>query len=291
VWHGFIADENALEPEGLRILPMPLLLPAIGLLIGAVLGLTGAGGSVLAVPLLLLLLKLDPASATGLALGVVAASSGYGAIQRIRQQEVLWIPAALFGISGGLFAPPGRLLASYLPPVWLLGSFTLLSLVIATRMFMQSIQHPEQARVVRAEAGDGAAEPLLCKLSETGRFDWRVRCMAGLVGGGVITGLLSGLFGVGGGFLIVPFLNQLNGVSMRHAVATSLVIIAAIASSGFVAHISIHAVNWAQLLQLAAGGIAGMVLGSILARWLVGARLQQVFAVVIIVMATLVWFR
>ena len=92
----------------------PLLL-VIGILIGAVLGLTGAGGSVLAVPLLLICLKLDPASATGLALGVVAASSGYGAIQRIRQREILWIPAALFGISGAIFAPPGRLLASHLP--------------------------------------------------------------------------------------------------------------------------------------------------------------------------------
>jgi uncharacterized membrane protein YfcA len=268
----------------------PLLL-VIGILIGAVLGLTGAGGSVLAVPLLLICLKLDPASATGLALGVVAASSGYGAIQRIRQREILWIPAALFGISGAIFAPPGRLLASHLPSEWLLGSFSVLSLVIAARMFLQSIQHPELAKVVRADSGDSTQEPLLCRLSDTGRFDWRVRCMAGLSVGGVLTGLLSGLFGVGGGFLIVPFLNQLNGVSMRHAVATSLVIIAAIASSGFVAHISTHAVDWSQLAQLAIGGIAGMVLGSVLARWLAGARLQQVFAIVIGVMAVLVWFR
>jgi uncharacterized membrane protein YfcA len=228
----------------------PLLL-VIGILIGAVLGLTGAGGSVLAVPLLLICLKLDPASATGLALGVVAASSGYGAIQRIRQREILWIPAALFGISGAIFAPPGRLLASHLPSEWLLGSFSVLSLVIAVRMFLQSIQHPELAKVVRADSGDSTQEPLLCRLSDTGRFDWRVRCMAGLSVGGVLTGLLSGLFGVGGGFLIVPFLNQLNGVSMRHAVATSLVIIAAIASSGFVAHISTHVVDWSQLAQLA----------------------------------------
>jgi uncharacterized protein len=270
---------------------MSLLLLAIGILIGAVLGLTGAGGSVLAVPLLLIFLKLDPASATGLALGVVAASSCYGAVQRIRQREILWIPAALFGISGAIFAPPGRLLASQLSPEWLLGSFSVLSVVIAGRMFLQSVQHPELAKVVRADSGDSTPEPLLCRLSETGRFDWRVRCMAGLTGGGVITGLLSGLFGVGGGFLIVPFLNQLNGVSMRNAVATSLVIIAAISSSGFVAHISTHTVDWSQLLQLAAGGIAGMILGSVLARWLAGARLQQLFAIVIVVMAALVWFR
>ena len=89
----------------------------------------------------------------------------------------------------------------------------------------------------------------------------------------------------------MPFLNQLNGVSMRNAVATSLVIIAAIAGSGFIAHISMHAVDWSQLIQLAVGGIAGMMLGSFLARWLAGVRLQQIFALVIIVMAALVWFR
>lgn len=270
---------------------MSFLLLAIGILIGAVLGLTGAGGSVLAVPLLLLFLKLDPASATGLALGVVAASSAYGAIQRIWQKEILWIPAALFGISGAIFAPPGRLLASHLPSTWLLGSFSVLSIMIAVRMFLLSIRHPEQTRVVRADGGGGKAEPLLCKLSGTGRFDWRLRCMAGLAGGGVITGLLSGLFGVGGGFLIVPFLNQLNGVSMRNAVATSLVIIAAIASSGFIAHISTHVMDWLQLIQLAIGGVVGMVLGSFLTGWLAGVRLQQLFAMVIVVMAMLVWFR
>ena len=270
---------------------MSLLLLAIGVLIGAVLGLTGAGGSVMAVPLLILLLHLEPAAATGLALGVVATSSAYGAIQRIRQQEILWIPALLFGVTGAVFAPPGRLLAAQLPAGTLLAGFGLLSMVIAVRMFWQSIQHPELAKVVRADSGDGEKEPLLCKLSETGNFDWRLRCMAGLAGGGVITGLLSGLFGVGGGFLIVPFLNQLNGVNMRHAVATSLVIIAAISSSGFITHISTHTVDWSQLTQLAIGGIGGMALGSVLARWLAGVHLQRIFAITIVVMAVLVWFR
>jgi hypothetical protein len=270
---------------------MSLLLLTIGILIGAVLGLTGAGGSVLAVPLLIVFLKLDPVSATGLALGVVAISSVYGSIQRIRQGEILWIPAGLFGLSGALFAPPGRLLAGQLPPDWLLAGFALLSTIIAIRMFWQSFQDSEMAKVVRAASGSGTLDPLLCRFSDSGHFDWRLRCMAGLAGGGVITGLLSGLFGVGGGFLIVPFLNQLNGVSMRHAVATSLVIIAAISGSGFVTHISTHSVDWTQLAQLAVGGVAGMALGSLLARWLAGVHLQRLFAVTIVIMAAIVWFR
>lgn len=270
---------------------MTLLLLAIGLLIGAVLGLTGAGGSVIAVPLLLVLLQLEPASATGLALGVVAASSIYGAIQRIRQQEILWIPAILFGISGAIFAPGGRLLSTQVTPQFLIASFAFLSVAIALRMFWQSIRQPEQSAVVRAGGGDSRKEPLLCRFSDTQKFDWRLRCMAGLSLGGVLTGLLSGFFGVGGGFMIVPFLNQLNSVSMRQSVATSLVIIAAISSSGFVTHILTQSIDWQQLGFLSAGGVAGMMLGSVLARWVAGVHLQRIFALTIVVMAGLMFFK
>ena len=98
----------------------------IGILIGVVLGLTGAGGSVIAVPLLLVLLDLEPTTATGLALGVVAASSIYGAVQRIWHREVLWIPAILFGFSGALLAPLGRVLAKLVSPQLLVSSFAVL---------------------------------------------------------------------------------------------------------------------------------------------------------------------
>jgi uncharacterized membrane protein YfcA len=268
-----------------------LLLLAIGLLIGAVLGLTGAGGSVIAVPLLLVMLDLDPVSATGLALGVVAVSSLYGSVQRIRQREILWIPAILFGVSGAIFAPMGRLLATQVSPQALTAGFSALSLLIALRMLWQSIHDPQNSAVIRAGGGDSTNEALLCRFSDTQQFDWRFRCMAGLTSGGVLTGLLSGLFGVGGGFMIVPFLNQLNSVSMRSAVATSLVIIAAISASGFAAHIAMHSTDWRQLLYLSIGGVGGMLLGSLLARWLAGVYLQRLFAISILAMAALILVR
>lgn len=267
------------------------LLPLTGMLIGAVLGLTGAGGSVLAVPLLLFLLPIDSPTATGLALGVVAASSLYGAIQRIRQKDILWIPAVLLGISGAALAPAGRLFAGTMNPEYLLAGFALLATVIAVRMIWQSIEHPEYSTVVRASVADSQHEPLLCRFSDTGHFDLRMRCVTGLAVGGMLTGLLSGLFGVGGGFLIVPFLNQLNGVSMRHAVATSLVIIAAVASSGFVTHLATHTLDGMQLGLLVVGGIAGMALGNLTAKRIAGPTLQRLFAIAIIVMTVLVLFR
>ena len=103
--------------------------------------------------------------------------------------------------------------------------------------------------------------------------------------------LRAGFFGVGGGFLIVPFLNQLNSVSMRNAVATSLVIIATISSSGFLAHLVTQTVNWHQLAWLCIGGITGMVLGSVLARWIAGVYLQRIFAATIMVMTCLLIIR
>lgn len=270
---------------------MTLLLLTLGVLIGAVLGLTGAGGSVLAVPLLMLLLDLDPVSATGLALGVVAASAIFGSIQRIRHREILWIPTLFLGVSGIVFAPVGRLLSAQVSPAFLTVSFSLLTLLIAARMLWQSIHSPEQSSVVRAGGGKQTATALLCRFSETQRFDWRFRCMAGLVIGGVLAGLLSGFFGVGGGFLIVPFLSQLNSISIRNAVATSLVIIAAISSSGFIAHILTQPVEWPQLTVLSLGGVCGMLAGSVLARWIAGVYLQRVFAVTILVMAGLLMVR
>lgn len=270
---------------------MGLLLLAIGAVIGAVLGLTGAGGSVLAVPLLILVLGIDPVSATGLALGVVAASALFGSIQRIRHREILWIPALFLGISGVVVAPAGRLLSAQVAPGFLTASFALLTLVIAARMVWQSIHQPQQSIVVRAGGGTEADTSLLCRFSETQRFDWRFRCMAGLTAGGVLTGLLSGFFGVGGGFMIVPFLTQLNSVSIRNAVATSLVIIAAVSSSGFVAHVLTQGIDAYQLTALSVGGVCGMVAGSLLARWIAGVYLQRVFAVTIVIMAGLMLIK
>ncbi len=268
-----------------------MLIALVGVLIGLVLGLTGAGGSVIAVPLLIFLLHVSPAEATGLALGVVAVSSIVGAIQRIVQREVLWVPVLLFATSGVVLAPVGRWLAADVPEVFLLTGFALLSWLIAARMLWQSIAQPELAQLVRAGGEVGGGDALLCRFSAHGYFDWRVRCVAGLVVGGLLTGLLSGLFGVGGGFLIVPFLNQLNGVSMRYAIATSLVIIAMIAGSGFVAHLTMQTIDGRLLLWLGSGGVVGMLLGSVLAKRIAGAYLQGFFALVIAMMAVMILLR
>ena len=264
-----------------------LLLLATGVVIGAVLGLTGAGGSILAVPLLMLLLGFEPVTAMGLALGVVAISSAFGSIKRIAAGDVLWLPALLMGSWGFLFAPIGRNLASSITEPLLLTGFCLLACVIALRMWRQSVKEPEQASVVRANTVVTASEALRCEWTPAGKLVLQLRCIVGLSVGGVATGLLSGLFGVGGGFLIVPFLNQLQGVTMMRSVATSLVIITVVASSGFITQLLMQPMDWPSLLPLAIGGVGGMVLGSISAAKLAGPYLQRIFAAAIVVLSLL----
>lgn len=253
----------------------------VGLLIGLVLGLTGAGGSVFAVPLLILLVGMPMTDAVGLALGAVAVSALYGSIRNGSQRLVLWWPAILLAAGGALFAPLGKWLGNQLPEFWLLLGFNVLALIIATRMWLGARRNPANARILRANAGFGAEAPTdLCRLSPKGQFELRPPCIGGLLIGGVAVGLLSGLFGVGGGFLIVPLLLVLSQVGMAQAVATSLVIISLISASGFVSHILLSSagVDLNLLIWLAVGGIAGMVLGQLVSRKIDGARLQQLFA-------------
>jgi len=259
------------------------MLLAIGIVIGLVLGLTGAGGSVFAVPLLILLGGLPMSDAIGISLGAVAASTLYGSLRNLRSNTILWIPSAILASAGVLTAPIGKWLSMQVPEFWLMIGFSILALAIAIRMGITS-RNPATASVVRANILPSEnTQALLCRLSTNGQFQLHPRCISGLVIGGLITGILSGLFGVGGGFLIVPLLLFVSQVSMVHAVSSSLVIITLISSSGFISHLLLntHAgidINWATLGWVAAGGLLGMVFGQKLSRYIAGPRLQQIFA-------------
>jgi uncharacterized protein len=265
------------------------MLLLIGLIIGLVLGLTGAGGSVFAVPLLMLAGGLPMADAVGISLGAVAASTLYGSLRNWRGQDILWLPGLVLAISGALVAPLGQWLSRQLPSSWLLIGFSLLALAIALRMWRSACNSPEQAHLVRA--GNFSQEPrpgLLCNLSHSGQFELRPRCLGGLVGGGALVGLLSGLFGVGGGFLIIPLLLALSAITMAQAVSTSLLIIAAVSGSGFISHLALTPNHpWQALGLVAAGGIFGMLIGQLLSHKIANARLQKIFALCLLAISIL----
>ena len=111
----------------------------IGLLIGSVLGLTGAGGSIFAVPLLILLLDLPINDAIGIALGAVAVSALMGTISNWRAKYILWVPALTLGLGGALVAPIGKYLGSQLPATFLLVGFCALAFSIAGIMWRNGV--------------------------------------------------------------------------------------------------------------------------------------------------------
>lgn len=265
----------------------------VGCLIGLVLGLTGAGGSVFAVPLLLYLLHLPLSEAAGLSLGAVASSALLGAITRLRSGHIQWLPAVVYAVLGSLMAPLGQWLGRYIAEPILLIVFSILVLLIAWRMWQQAQQHPEQTAQLRASLDQTVTEQgAICRFNQGRAFRIGVRCAAGIGAGAILTGFLSGLFGVGGGFLIVPTLLFLTGIDIRQAVATSLVIIAVISLSGFISFVMQQdsSLPLALLGQLAGGGVLGMLAGLLFSRYLAGPLLQKTFAVLMLLMAAMTLF-
>lgn len=263
-----------------------MLAALIGLAIGLVLGLTGAGGSVLAVPLLMQGLAMPAVAAAGVSLGAVALAAGLGVLLRLKGRQIVWQAAVILGLAGAVTVPAGQWLARQLSEPLLLTAFTLLVAVIALRMWRQARRQPESTRVVRAGGGEALSPALpTCTFSDSGYLEWRWPCILRLGVAGLLTGLLSGLFGVGGGFVIVPALVLLTGLPMVPAVATSLAIITVVSGAGFLSFLLGPQALSGEVAGVMAGSFAGMLLGTALAPRLAGPRLQEIFVVVMVLLA------
>jgi len=265
----------------------------IGALIGLILGLTGAGGSLLAVPLLMYGLDLPAQQATGLALGSVAIAAIIGVIGRLKNRSILWQPGLVFALGGALFTPAGQWLAKQLSETILLSSFALLTFFIATRLWQQATRNPTAAAIIRADTSTNASnnsEPV-CRFSASGQFEWRLPCIFRLMFAGISAGILSGLFGVGGGFLIVPMLIFLTQVSMAQAVATSLLVISLISGTGFISSLANMNYSTVLLLLLGSGAAIGMLAGTVIGKKIAGATLQKLFAILMLCSAALILYQ
>lgn len=252
----------------------------LGVIVGMVLGLTGAGGSIFAVPLLMAGHGWPITQASTVSLLAVAVAAALGAWMAWRHSYVRYRAATLMAVVGILVAPAGIRVADGLPPSLLMMIFAAVLMTVAVRMAVVS---KADAAVVRATvAGEGGpAQGKICKLNAaTGRliWTWPVAATIGLIG--ATTGFLSGLLGVGGGFVIVPALRATTPLSMHSAVATSLMAIA-LTSLGTVVSgvLQGRSLPLAVALPFVAGAVIGMALGRLVAPRIAGPRLQQGFAV------------
>lgn len=246
---------------------------ALGLVVGLILGLTGAGGAILAVPLLIFALNWTVARSAPVALIAVAAAAALGAIIGLRQGIVRYRAAMVMAGSGAVMAPVGLLLAHHLPVAPLTLLFACVLLAVAWRMYRLASSSPAVDVRSRYETAPCLINPT------TGRFAWTAACTWAFVAAGSVTGLLSGMLGVGGGFVVVPALQRVTALPMNAIVATSLTVVAlvstfAVAMSAVAGRLEIDVA-----IPFAAGALAGMIAGRTIAPRVAGARLQQGFAV------------
>ena len=261
---------------------------ALGIVVGLVLGLTGAGGSILAVPLLMAGLGWTLPQAAPVALLAVCAASTFGTVVAWDVAFVRYRAALLMGFAALFTAPLGLKLAATAPLPILSGIFAAVLAAVAVRMLVQARRAPAEAAIVRATvAGDGSvAQGRWVRLNERGRIAWNAVSLTTVGAIGAVTGFVAGLLGVGGGFVIVPALRAVSGLSMHSAVATSLMAIALI-SAGAVAGAAIQGVEiaWPAALPFVLGALGGILAGRRLAPRIAGARLQEIFAVVMLLVA------
>jgi len=237
---------------------------ASGALVGFSLGLVGGGGSILAVPLMVYVVGVpDPHVAIGTSAIAVAANAAVNLSNHARGGTVRWSCALTFAAAGIIGAFTGSIFGKMLDGHRLLALFALLMLVIAMLMLK-----------TRSRVG----------LPDV-QMNWTN--MPAIVGLGLATGTLSGFFGIGGGFLIVPALMLATGMSILNAVASSLVAVTAFGLTTAASYAWSGLISWGLAGLFVAGGIGGGLIGTRLAQ-LASARrgaLNIVFAAVIIAVA------
>lgn len=252
---------------------------ALGLAVGLILALTGAGGGILAVPLLMFGTHIGVAQAGPIGLMAVGMAAALGAFLGLRIGVVRYRAALLVAVTGMLFSPAGLWLAHRIDNRWLSVLFAATLLYVAFNTF-------RKARGVQAGAPEAGPRPPVCvRGADTGRFIWTRPCARALTLSGSIAGLLSGLLGVGGGFVMVPALRRYTDLAMQSAVATSLAVIALISASGVVASAASGTLAWGIALPFSAGALAGMLGGRTLSNRLSSAHLNRAFASVSVVVA------
>ncbi len=248
-------------------------------LIGLSLGLLGSGGSILTVPVLVYLVGEPEKIAIAESLGIVGAIAAAGALPYARQRTIDWRSVLFFGIPGIIGTYGGAWLSRFVSGPVQLSLFAVVMLLAAVLMYRRS---QPALPVVHVAAGGLEASRR--------HAAWKIMLE------GLSVGVLTGLVGVGGGFLIVPALVLLGGLDMRQAVGTSLVIIALKSFAGYLKYLEVLAelglsVHWETVGLFAAVGIAGSFAGNWIGGRIPQHHLQRGFAVFLVAMGLWILYQ
>jgi uncharacterized membrane protein YfcA len=260
---------------------------SLGLAIGLVLGATGAGGGILSVPLLTIVLKLDVNQAGPIGLLAVAFASSIAAILGLREGIVRYKAAALMAVVGLMMSPLGFSLAQKLPNEPLVALFAVVLTWVAIRMWRNSAPATALDENLKSAASTFSCE----QNTSTGKFIWTLPCTRALSFTGGLAGLLSGLIGVGGGFIIVPSLKANTTLNMRSIIATSLAVIALVSAGGVVMATTLGTLNWSIGLPFSLGTVLGMLGGRYFAKHVPQKILSRSFSCLALLAAALMLLK
>ncbi|WP_115786930.1 sulfite exporter TauE/SafE family protein [Arthrobacter silvisoli] len=236
----------------------------LGLAVGVILGVVGGGGSIIAVPALVYGAGMNPAQAIPTSLLVVGLSSLAALLPRVRD-GLNWPVIAVVGAAGIPAAWGGAVVGRLLDP-------GLLMLLFAVIMVGAGIRMLSAPRETEGSCSTGPSRAIRS-------------CVQKAVGVGLLVGFLTGLLGVGGGFLITPALTIFLGLRMKQAVGTSLAIIVVNSAAGFGAHAAGFTIDWPITLAFAVPAIVGSVIAARFARRLKDTHVRVSFAVLIFAVA------
>lgn len=234
----------------------------LAILAGLSLGLLGGGGSILTVPILVYALSTPPKVAVAMSLAIVGIATLFGALGHFKNKNIDFKVALIFGAAAIPSTFLGTFLSQYISGSVQLMIFAIVMLLAASFMFKEK------------------------KEIEQKSFNIAMTLISGS-----IVGVMTGLIGVGGGFLIVPSLMYFTGINMKKSVGTSLFIISLNSFFGFLSYIDKVAIDWVFLAKFTGFTIFGIILGSTLVNYVSQRTLKKVFAIFLVVMGIFILIK
>lgn len=267
---------------------MPWIAVPLGLVTGAVMGALGGGGAILTIPVLIYVLGMPPHDATTASLVIVGVSAASTAVSHVRGGTARLLDAVVLAVVGIVGTYAGSLASAAVPAAVLVVLLASLLAVVGGLMVRQTpggADDDPDVAIATGEAASGASGVVGASGNTAGSGP-TVRRLGPIVAVGVGVGLLTGFFGVGGGFAIVPALTLVLGYSMRAAIGTSLLVIALNSATALAARLVQGAsLDWPLVATFTVGAILGGLLGGRLARRASPQALRRGFAVLLFLVA------
>ncbi|WP_293872283.1 sulfite exporter TauE/SafE family protein [Flavobacterium sp.] len=259
---------------------MAELLGYIGaLFIGIVLGITGGGGSILTVPILVYILNYNPVLATAYSLFIVGTTSGFGTIQNLKKGLVVPKTAIQFAIPSviGVYLTRKFIVPRIPETIFYFGSIhvskaTFLMLLFAVVLFM-------------------AAYSMLKNKKENDVVDFKTKSLTMIIIQLFFVGILIGLIGAGGGFLIIPALLKFAKLPMKKAIGTSLLIITINSLIGFTGDIQNMIIDWKFIITFTTFSVIGIFIGLYIQQFINEKHLKKIFGIFVLIMSFLIVYK